>query len=246
MTTIFSPNWHTSNTCVTCFKVSDNRIAIAGKNVDLRVFDLTTKQCIFHGKSQTKDFLGIRNKIWVSGVEWLGPLAGKQAIINKSTLLSAPSMIATCSRTEPVVRIYDLKSKQRKPIWVLNLKDQTFNNDSNPPAFTTMTATSTPGLTSLPTQQLILGTTMGRMMAVDLRYNSHSYRHLGVFKSYGGGAVRDIKYVPIASNKGKVISCSLDRFVRVHSFAMTADKGRTLDSRYYIKTKPTCVQPIII
>lgn len=155
-------------------------------------------------------------------------------------------MIATCSRTEPVVRIYDLKSKQRKPIWLLNFKDQTFNNDSNPPAFTKMCATGTPGIASTPAQQLILGTTMGRMMAVDLRYNSHSHRHLGVFKSYGGGAIRDIKFVSLGSSKGKVISCSLDRFVRVHSFSMGANKTRALDCKQYMKTKPTCIQPIIV
>ncbi|XP_074593271.1 WD repeat domain 74 lethal (2) k09848 [Brevipalpus obovatus] len=234
-TTIFSPNWQPSNTCLTCFKVCDNRIAIGGKNVDLRVLDMTTQKCIFTARSQSKDFLGLRNKIWISDVDWMGPLY-------QST---SPTMISACSRVDPIVRVYDLRSKQRKPIWTLNFKDQTFNNDSNPPSFTKICSTSTPVHTNLPAQQLILGTTMGRLMAVDLRFNSHSYRHLGVFKSFGAGSIRDIKYVGLERNKGKIVSCSLDRFVRVHSFSTGPDRSRSLDFRYYSKTKPTCVLPIL-
>ncbi|XP_015783031.1 uncharacterized protein LOC107360823 [Tetranychus urticae] len=245
ITTIFSPNWQPSNVCLTCFKVQDDRVAIGGKNFDMRVFDLNTKQCIFTAKSQNRDWLGIKHKVWTSDLDWIGPFSGKQSSINSSTLITSPSMIATCSRTDPVVRIYDLKVSSRKSIWQLNFKDQIFNNDSNPPSFTKICATPTPAVKCSPTQKLILGTTMGRMMAVDLRFNSHTCRHLGVFKSFGGGAIKDIKYVPIEANLGKVVSCSLDRFVKIHSFSMGADRTRSLDHRYYMKTKPTCVQPII-
>ncbi|RWS13452.1 hypothetical protein B4U79_06164 [Dinothrombium tinctorium] len=232
---VFSPNWSCTSTSLACFKVCGNRVAVAGKNLDLKVFDLTTKQCTFTAKTSNKDWLGLKSPVWVSDLDWIGPVP---------KLSSTPSMIATCSRTDPFVRIYDLKSKQRKPVMSLNFKDSTFNNDSNPPSFTAICSTLTPQSVSLPTQQLILGTTMGRMMAVDLRFNSHSYRHLGVFKSFGGGAIRDIKFVPQTSTHSKIISCSLDRFVRIHSFAMGADKTRLLDSKFYIKTKPVCIQPI--
>ncbi|XP_053208899.1 uncharacterized protein LOC128392837 isoform X2 [Panonychus citri] len=245
ITTIFSPNWQPSNVCLTCFKVQDNRVAIGGKNFDMRVFDLNTKQCIFTAKSQKRDWLGIRHKVWTSDLDWIGPFAGKQSLINTSTLVSSPSMIATASRTDPVVRIYDLKSSSRKSIWQLNFKDQTFNNDSNPPSFTKICATQSPVNNCTPTQKIILGTTMGRMMAVDLRFNSHTCRHLGVFKCFGGGAIRDIKYVPLETNIGKVVSCSLDRFIKIHSFSMGSDRTRSLDHRYYMKTKPTCIQPIV-
>ena len=211
----------------------------------MRVFDLNTKQCIFTAKSQKRDWLGIRHKVWTSDLDWIGPFTGKQSLINTSTLVSSPSMIATASRTDPVVRIYDLKASSRKSVWQLNFKDQTFNNDSNPPSFTKICATSSPVNSYTPTQKIILGTTMGRMMAVDLRFNSHTCRHLGVFKCFGAGAIRDIKYVPLEPNIGKVVSCSLDRFLKIHSFSMGSDRTRSLDHRYYMKTKPTCIQPII-
>jgi hypothetical protein len=229
---------------LTCFKICDNRLAIAGKNLDLKIFDINTKQCTFNAKARSHDWLGLKQNIWVSDLEWIGPLAERNAILNKDSFLSSPSMIATCSRSDPIIRVFDLKTKSRKPSMTLNFKDDTFNNDSNPPSFTKICSTLSPQKTASPTQQLILGTTMGRMMVVDLRFNSHSHRHLGVFKSFGGGAIRDIKYVPHTINSGKVVSASLDRFVRIHSFSIGADRTRAMDGKYYMKTKPTCVEPI--
>lgn len=235
LATIFSPNWNTSSTSLTCFKTCNNRLAIAGRNVDLKVFDLSTKQCIFTAKSSNRDWLGIKHQTWVSDLDWVG---------GNLRTNTQPSMIATCSRSDSCIRIYDLKEKQRKPIMNINLKDQTFNNDSNPPSFTSICATSAPHSIAVPTQNIILGTTMGRMMAVDLRFNSHSYRHLGVFKGFGGGAIRDIKYVNQGLNSFKILSCSLDRFVRLHTFNILSTSSRHLDRKFYVKTRPTCIQPI--
>jgi hypothetical protein len=85
------------------------------------------------------------------------------------------------------------------------------------------------------------------MLAIDLRFNSRSHRQLGVFKGFGGGAIREISFVANCGSNGnhKVISCALDRFVRVHTFRTGANHKRTIDSKYYIKTRPTCVQPIL-
>jgi hypothetical protein len=234
-TSIYSPNWNTSSTCFTCFKVCNNNIAIAGRNVDLKVFDLNTKQNTFTAKSSSRDWLGLKQQIWVSGLDWVGG--------NSMTNIS-PSMVATCSRSDSCVRIYDTKSKQKKPVMNINLKDQTFNNDSNPPSFTSICSTAVPHSIAIPTQNLILGTTIGRMLAIDLRFNSHSYRHLGAFKGFGGGAIRDIKYVSQSINSYKILSCSLDRFVRIHNFSTSASSTRSLDSKLYLKTRPTCLEPI--
>jgi hypothetical protein len=232
---IYSPNWNTSSTCFTCFKVCNNNIAIAGRNVDLKVFDLNTKQNTFTAKSSSRDWLGLKQHIWVSGLDWVGG--------NSMTNMS-PSMVATCSRSDSCVRIYDMKCKQKKPVMDINLKDQTFNNDSNPPSFTSICSTAVPHSIAIPTQNLILGTTIGRMLAIDLRFNSHSYRHLGVFKGFGGGAIRDIKYVSQSINSYKILSCSLDRFVRIHNFSTSSSSTRSLDSKFYLKTRPTCLEPI--
>ena len=234
-TTIYNPNYNTSNSCITSFKICNDMLAIAGKNVDLKVFDLTTKQPIFTAKTLPHDWLGLKQQTWVSGVDWVG---------GNTKSNSCPSWVATCSRSDSVIRIYDIKSKQRKPVMNINLKDQTFNNDSNPPSFTTICSTSVPHTIAKPTQNLILGTTIGRMMALDLRFNTHSYRHLGAFKGFGGGAIRDIKYVPQSHNSFKILSCSLDRFIRIHNFKTNASSTRSLETKIYLKTRPTCLHPI--
>lgn len=216
-------------------KSSNNRLAVAGRNFDLKVFDLTTKQCFYNAKSQTRDWLGLKAELFISDLDWVG---------GNSTTNSPPNMIGTCSRTEPVIRIFDLKSKSKKPAFNISLKDSTFNCESNPPSFTSLCTTAPPHSLALPTQNIVAGTTMGRMIAIDLRFNSHSYRHLGVFKGFGGGAIRDIKYVGSGVNQCRVLSCSLDRFVRIHQFNTTASSSRQLETKYYLKTRPTCLQPI--
>ncbi|KAI1288442.1 hypothetical protein HDE_09352 [Halotydeus destructor] len=248
---LFSPNYNTANISLTCFEVCSNRLAVAGKNVDLKVFDLETKQCIFTAKSSGVDWLGLKAATWVSDLTWIGPILPPKSNPNSFTkkvhAASEPAMIATCSRSDAIIRIYDVQAKTKKPLWLINLKDSTFNNDSNPPSFVSVTSTCSPVTSAVPTQQLILGTTMGRMIAIDLRFNSKSHRQLGVFKGFGGGAIRGISFVANCGSTGnhKIVSCSLDRFVRVHTFITGANQRRQLDAKYYVKTRPTCIQPIL-
>lgn len=250
---VFSPNWKVSSHSVTCFQVCGGKVAIGGKNIDLKVFDLTTKQCIFTGKpgkTGRSDRLFVPTPTWVSGIAWIGPVSsgkGPRLFHSKFTPTPSPSLVATCSRSDSIIRIYNVRGKQKTPIWTIDLSKSTFNNDSNPPSFTSITASSSPTPCAVITQQLLLGTTMGRLIAVDLRYNSRSQRVLGVFKGFGGGSVKDITFVPHSGgfNNHRIVSCSLDRFVRVHSFRLGADPKRQLECKYYIKTRPTCLQPII-
>ena len=240
---------------LTCFEVDHNRIVVAGKNIEPTVYDLTTNEKIFVTKASNKgsNWLGLQHGTWVSDLCWLGPISSeKKGVVLKNLNCKvpaspAPSLIATCSKTDPIVRLYDIRGKQKKPIWVINLKDATFANDTNPPSFSSITASPSPHACAVPTQQLILGTTMGRMMAIELRFNSHSHRQLGVFKEFSGGTVRDICFVAnvkkVADNR--VVSCSLDRFVRVHSFRIGANSQRKLETKVYIKTRPTCLQPVL-
>ena len=248
---VFNPNWKISTHAVTCFEVCGGKVAIAGKNIDLKVFDLTTKQCIFTAKSSHTDWLKVTTPTWVSGLAWIGPVSsgkGPKLFHSKFTPTSTPSLVATCSRTDPIIRIYNVRGKQKAPIWTINLKDSTFNNDSNPPSFTSISASLSPSPCAVPTQQLMLGTTIGRLIAIELRFNQKTNRVLGVFKGFGGGSVRDVSFVAHSGgsvNNHRIVSCSLDRFVRIHSFRLGSDPRRQLESKYYIKTRPSCVQPII-
>ena len=250
---VFSPNWKVSSHSVTCFQVCGGKVAIGGRNIGLRVFDLTTRLCVFTGKpgkTGRSDRLFVPTPTWVSGIAWIGPVSsgkGPRLFHSKFTPTPTPSLVATCSRTDSLIRIYNVRGKQKTPIWTIDLSKSTFNNDSNPPSFTSITASLSPTPCAVITQQLLLGTTMGRLIAVDLRYNSRSQRVLGVFKGFGGGSVKDITFVAHSGsfNNHRIVSCSLDRFVRVHSFRLGADPKRQLECKYYIKTRPTCVQPII-
>jgi hypothetical protein len=242
---------------LTCFEVDHDRILVGGKNVEPTVYNLKTNEKIFVGKKCTKgsNWLGLQQGTWVSGVCWLGPItSARDGVVLKNLNCKVeasffPSFIASCSKTDPIVRIYDIRAKNggNKPSWVLNLKEATFANDTNPPSFSSITASPSPHACAVPTQQLILGTTMGRMMAIELRFNSHSYRQLGAFKGFSGGTVRDIVFVGNVKKVGdhRIVSCSLDRFVRVHSFKTGANAQRKLETKVYIKTRPTSIQPVL-
>ena len=250
ITQIFKPKW-SRDYAITCFEISYGRLAIAGKNVDLKVFDLRSKECIFTAKPRKTNWMSNKSGSLVGDITWLGPITSQScaSIYFSSKIHPSPQpcLVATCSKVDSLIRIYDIRSKRKKAIWVLNFKEERVKNEVIPHSFTCMTASPPPITCAVPVQQLILGTTMGRMIATELRFNSHSHRQLGVFKGFSGGTVRGISFV---ANVGKhtchrVVSCSLDRFVRVHSFRTGSDPQRNLEAKFYIKTRPTCVLPIL-
>lgn len=258
VTVVADPKMKTNLGHLSCFEVDHNRIVVSGKNVEPTVYDLTTNEKLFVAKKCTKgsNWLGLQHGTWVSDVCWLGPITlEKKGVMVKNLNCKvpaspAPSLIASCSKTDPIIRIYDIrrgKNAVKKPVWVLNLKDATFANDTNPPSFSSITSSPSPHACAVPTQQLVLGTTMGRMMAIELRFNSHSFRQLGAFKGFSGGTVRGITFVANVKKVGdhRVVSCSLDRFVRVHSFRTGANAQRKLETKVYIKTRPTCIEAVL-
>ena len=229
---IFEPNWNIDSTYLTCFKACFNRLAIGGFNSDLKVFDITTGKNTFTAKSNNTDWLGIKHNSWISGLDWIGN--GQEE----------PNLVATCSRTDPCVKVYDIKERQRKPIMSISIKNlNNANNESNLPSLTSIC--SLPSLTSSasPSASIVVGTTLGRMLAFDLRLKTRSSKILGGFNGFSGGSIRDIKYVRDSQTTCKIFSCSLDRFVRVHTLAKNS---RLLDKKVYIKTKPTCLYPIVL
>lgn len=246
---IFTPNWKRDKHHISCLEVSHGRLAIAGKNLDLKVFDLTTGECIFTAKPKSRFWLNHKTYSYVGDVAWLGPITSHKAVSFASKVHPSPvpCLVATCSKLDSLVRIYDIRSKSKKAMWILNFKDEMPKHEPIPPSFTCITASPSPVTCAVPTQQLILGTTMGRMLATELRFNSHCHRQLGVFKGFSGGTVRDICFVANVAKLTchQVVSCSSDRFVRIHSFRTGSDPKRKVVAKFYIKTRPTCVQPIM-
>ncbi|KAH9416468.1 WD repeat-containing protein 74 [Dermatophagoides pteronyssinus] len=230
---IFQPNWNIDHTRLTCFEATNNKLAVGGFNSDLKVFDLNTGQSLFNAKSVNTDWLGIRHDLWISDIEWIGSTEND----------NDPNLLATCSRTEPFIRIYDIKQQQRKPAMIIDLKHLNNDNSSNPLSYTSLC--SLPSLSNYgqASSSLIVGTTLGRMIALDLRLKSNnSTKILGSFKGFSGGSIRDIKSCQDSQISHKIFSCSIDRFVRIHTMTKTQ---RILDRKIYVKTRPTCLYPII-
>nr|XP_046919368.1 uncharacterized protein LOC124499498 [Dermatophagoides farinae] len=227
---IFQPNWNVDNTHLTCFEALKDKLAIGGFNSDLKVFDLNTGRSVFNAKPVNTDWLGIRHDIWISDIEWIGSENG-----NDSHLL------ATCSRSEPYIRIYDIKQQQRKPTMIINLKHLNNDHSSNPLSFTSLCSLPSLSHYGQASSSLIVGTTSGRMITVDLRMKTNGSKILGSFKGFSGGSVRDIKSIQDSQISHKIFSCSIDRFVRIHTMTKTQ---RTLDRKIYVKTRPTCLYPI--
>ncbi|KPM11708.1 hypothetical protein QR98_0102810 [Sarcoptes scabiei] len=221
--TLQNPNWNVSNTYLTCFEVSGTKLAIGGFNCDLKVFDLHNGQSIFNAKSNNVDWLGIRHNIWLSGLEWIDSDSAD------------PHLIATCSRSQPFVLIYDIKQNYRKPAMTINLKS--LNEESKVLSFTKLCSLSSLSHYGQSSSSMIVGTTLGRMIAIDLRFKGSTSKILGSFKGFNGGSIRDIKYVQESQLAHKIFSCSMDRFVRIHTMTKTT---RTLNTKIYVKTRPTC------
>lgn len=225
---IYSPNLICSNASIECFELEDNYFAIGGKNHDLKVFDLEKQECcIFSAKPADADWLGLTAPVYLSGCAWLGKYPS--------------NLIATTTRTEPIIRIYDLRT-DGKAIMSMNMKDKSAFN-SNPPVFSSICSIRNTFNENPNNHQLIVGSTVGRMVAIDLRLNTKTYRTVSSFKGFGG-SIRDIKHVPETKQKSKIITCCLDRFVRVHNYETGFEKSKELKGKYYLKTKLTCLQPI--
>lgn len=216
-----------SSASIECFELEDNYFAIGGKNHDLKVFNLEKEECIFTAKPAAADWLGLTAPVYLSGCAWLGKYPS--------------NLIATTTRTEPIIRVYDLRT-DGKAVMSMNMKEKsTFN--SNPPVFSSICSTRNVYNESENNHQLIVGSTVGRLIAIDLRLNTQTYRTISSFKGFGG-SIRDIKHVPESKQKAKVITCCLDRFVRVHNFETGFEKSKELKGKYYLKTKLTCLQPV--
>ena len=229
--TIFNPNWNTEMTYLSCFKVRQEKLAVGGYNTDLKVFDIPTGKNLFSAKSNNTDWLGIKHPIWLSGLDWIGSED------------SDPHLIATCSRTEPFIKIYDIKERQKKPILSVNMKNiNNANNESNPPSLTTIC--SMPSLNNFRDSNYttIIGTTLGRMIALDLRIKARTSKILGGFKGFSG-SIRDIKYARGNKTSYKIFSCSMDRFVSIHKLD---NNSRHLEQKIFVKTRPTCLHPFFL
>lgn len=215
--------------------IHDNKLALVGKDIPLRVFDVATRNKIFEADPPDKNWLGIRPDIFTNGVDFL-----------------AQNRVATCSKSDSVIRIYDTQGKLSKPVISVDLGQTAFNEHADAGRFISVASTGADVGHSL-----VVGSNVGQIVAIDLRFNAKqlpkkkrlqpkTYKVLGSFKGARGASVRDLKIVPASDEDSresghKVISCCLDRYLRVHNFTRNS---RQLDKEVYMKTKPHCCCPI--
>lgn len=209
-----------------------DKLAYVGKDIPLKVFDVKTRNKVFEAETFEKNWLGIQPECEVVGLDFVGQ-----------------TRIATCSKSDSVIRVYDLSGKS-KPIITVDFNQTAFNEYAEAGRFMSVASTGDQG------HKLVVGSNVGQMIAIDLRFNVKTLnpkkrlqpkksKILGGFKGSRGATLKDIK---IVANEGddpnfdyKVISCCLDRYLRVHNFSKTS---RQLDKHVYMKTKPLCCSPI--
>lgn len=217
-------------------QIGGDYLSIAGKDIPLRVFDLKTKNKIFDANFPEKDWLGIQPECDVSDLNFVNH-----------------DKVATCSKSDSVIRVYDIKSGKPDPCISINLNQTAFNEYAEAGRF--ISITSARGHESnAKTRTVIVGSNVGQQIAIELRFGiksqpkkrlqSKPYKVLGGFKGSRGAAIKDISMIESDKSQGdyKVISCCLDRYVRVHNMSKT--KGRNLEKHFYVKTKPICCSPV--
>jgi WD40 repeat protein len=213
-------------------KAHVDKLALVGKDIPLKVFDTKTRNKIYEAETFDKNWLGIQPDCEVVGLDFVGQ-----------------DRIVTCSKSDSVIRVYDMNSKP-KPVISIDIGHTAFNEYAEAGRFMSVASTGEEG------HKVVVGSNVGQMLAIDLRFNvkvvnpkkrlqPKTSKILGGFKGPRGATVKDIKIVPsVNGEKGfdyKVISCCLDRYLRIHNFSKTS---RQLDKHVYMKTKPLCCSPI--
>lgn len=211
---------------------NDKLLAYVGNDIPLKVFDVKTRNKIFEAEMFEKNWLGIQPECEVVGLDFVGQ-----------------TRIATCSKSDSVIRVYDSTCKP-KPIITVDINQTAFNEYAEAGRFMSVASTGDQG------HMIVVGSNVGQMLAIDLRFNikhvnpkkrlqPKTSKILGGFKGSRGATLKDIKVIPSDGSDQnidyKVISCCLDRYLRVHNFSKTT---RQLDKHVYMKTKPLCCSPI--
>lgn len=230
-------------------QVKNDKLAYGGLNIPLKIFDIEKRVKVFEADPPEKDWLGIQPDIYVSGIEYIGE-----------------TRVATCSKSDSVIRIYDTQRNNRKPVISVDINQTAFNEHADSARFISIASTGDSDHT------VVVGSNVGQILAIDLRFHvkqvpkkklqPRNHKILGGFKGARGASIKDLKLVPGSSintapcDDGdsdsdeaprqdkrvyKVISCCLDRYLRIHDFTKTS---RYLYKHVYMNTKPMCCSPV--
>lgn len=226
---------------IKCATFYQEKLAYAGLNLPLKVIDSTSMKDIFEGSPPDKDWLGISPEVYVSDLVFV-----------------AQTRVATCSKSDSIIRVFDLRGKT-KPIITVDFNATAFNEHAEACRFHSIASTGSEG------HGLVVGSNVGQLFAIDLRFNvkpvpdkkrlkPKTHKILGSFKGARGATIKDIKltaaqvpkhagrYDEDTTSGHRVISCGLDRYLRIYNLTQS---NRSLIKHVYMTTKPHCCSPVL-
>ncbi|ELT93981.1 hypothetical protein CAPTEDRAFT_221486 [Capitella teleta] len=175
----------------------NNILATGGKENDLKVWDVErTSAPVFAAKNVRNDWLDLRVPVWISDLAFS----------------PEDNTVITCTRHQQV-RVYDLKSSQRRPAFDMTFTDQ-------PLMALSLTSTE---------KQIVVGTSHGYMGLLDLRGKGVLVQ---AYKSFAGS----VRCIQCHSSQPVVASCGLDRFLRIHRL-----NSKEPDHKIYLKSRLNCL-----
>jgi ribosome biogenesis protein NSA1 len=206
------------------FGASPSIVALGGREVDLRVFDVTQQKLVFQAKNVSHDWLDMRVPVWCNDVQFLPGHSGGGG----STTAASSASSSSSSSNVPLmgvatgygqVRLYDARASQ-KPVVDINVGDLTDGSERDGRRPLTSLCGSMDG------RSVVCGNTAGLVCGVDLRMNKIT----GMYKGFSGSC-RALAQHP---TEPLLVSVSIDRHVRVHH-----TRTRRLLHRIYCKQRLT-------
>jgi prolyl 3-hydroxylase /prolyl 3,4-dihydroxylase len=206
------------------FGASPSIVAMGGREVDLRVFDVTQEKIVFQAKNVSHDWLDMRVPVWCNDLQFLPGHSGGGG----STTASTSSSTSSSSSSVPImgvatgygqVRLYDARASQ-KPVVDINVGDMTDGSERDGRRPLTSICGSLDG------RSVVCGNTAGLVCGIDLRMNKVN----GMYKGFSGSC-RELAQHP---TEPLIVSVSIDRHIRVHH-----TRTRRLLHRIYCKQRLT-------
>ncbi|CAF0810677.1 unnamed protein product [Brachionus calyciflorus] len=191
-------------------KFNSELIATGGKENDLKIWNLSKSEPIFKAKNVSDNWMQLREPVWIMGIDFLDE---NRVVVGTG---------------HHQVRLYDLKTGVRRPVFNLKYGDYPITalsvvpDDSN---------------------RVIVGNTRGEMEMIDLRSMTSKNEQCKAVRKYKGfqGTIKSIQIEssPLYDINGSslcVASCGLDRFLRVHHLETSS-----LVSKVYLKSRLNCL-----
>ena len=202
-------------------------MATGGQENDLKLFDITKKEPLFHAKNLANDWLSLRQPVWIRDI----------GFIHKSEEINNLPKMAVVTDSG-FLRIYDPKV-QRRPVVNVPLVDHPLISMAVFPENTS------PG----PLPFIVAGSAQGWLSIVDLRQPKAAQgkplpgncivKHRLEGRCRGiAGSTRSVEVLPRSNGKPLIVAGGLDRFVRVFDSALPKSGAM---SKVYVKSKLNCL-----